>query len=158
MIRCHTLLMPAMTELYWDAFEAWTLEQPDGNLDVMASVSGSIQDLAGASGRQERDAALQARANPLDEGKHVNQMLSEFDATLESNPTGRLWLMYIHMVLISTWYLYPHGTYIHMVLISTWYLYPHGTYIHMVLISTWYLYPHGTYLERYIEAESGSNT
>ena len=61
----------------------------------MASVSGLIQDLTDALGRQERDADLQAHANLLDKGKHVNQMLSEFDAAIESNPTGRLWLMYI---------------------------------------------------------------
>ena len=77
------------------------MEQPDVNLDAMASVSDSIQDLADALGP---DAALQAHANLLDEGKHVNQM-SEFDATLESNPTGRLWLMYIHMVLILKRYI-----------------------------------------------------
>ena len=71
----------------------------------MASISDSIQDLADAMGRQERVVALQARANLLDEGKHVNQMLSEFDATLESNPTSRLWLMYIHMVLILKRYI-----------------------------------------------------
>ena len=81
------------------------MEQPDVNLDAMALVSGSIKDLVDAMGCQERDAALQAHANPLDEGKHVNKMLSEFHATLESNPTGRFWLMYIHMVLILKRYI-----------------------------------------------------
>ena len=57
------------------------MEQPGVNLDAVTSVSGSIQDLADALGRQERDAALQAHAHLLDERKHVNQMLSEFDAT-----------------------------------------------------------------------------
>ena len=60
-------MMSAKMELYWDAFEASTLEQPD--IGAMASVAGSIQDLADASGRQESDAALQARTNLLDEGK-----------------------------------------------------------------------------------------
>ena len=55
-----------MMEFYWDAFEAWTLERPNANLDAMASVSGSIKDLADPLGRQERDAALQARAHLLD--------------------------------------------------------------------------------------------
>ena len=53
-------------EFYWDAFEVWALEQPNVNLDAMASVSGSIQDVADALGRQERDDALQARAKLLD--------------------------------------------------------------------------------------------
>ena len=40
-----------MMEFYWDAFEAWALEQPNVNLDAMASVSDSIQDVADALGR-----------------------------------------------------------------------------------------------------------
>ena len=44
-----TLLVSAKMELYWDAFQASTPEQPD--LDAMASVAVSIQDQADASGR-----------------------------------------------------------------------------------------------------------
>ena len=46
-----------MMEFKWAAFEAWTLEQPNVNMVAMASVSGSIQDMADALGRQEHDAA-----------------------------------------------------------------------------------------------------
>ena len=55
-----------MMGFFWDAFDAWTLKQPNVNLDAMASVSGSIQDMANPLGRQERDAAVQAHANLLD--------------------------------------------------------------------------------------------
>ena len=64
-VMCHTLLMSAMIELYWDAFKAWTFEQPDVNLDDMASISGSFQDLADAKN---------VMCKPTGRRKHVNQI------------------------------------------------------------------------------------
>ena len=48
MVRCHTLLMSAMLELYWETFVAWSFEKPDVNLDVMADVTNCIRDLIDA--------------------------------------------------------------------------------------------------------------
>ena len=64
----------------------------------MASVSGSIQDLVDALGRQEHDAAYKlvytywTKAN-MSTDCCLNLMQP-------SRVIGRLWLMYIHMVLI----------------------------------------------------------
>ena len=37
MVRCHTLLLSAMLDLYWEAFDAWSLSYNEEQLDAVTS-------------------------------------------------------------------------------------------------------------------------
>ena len=100
MVRCHSLMLSTMLELYWEAFESWTLNEPNVNLDVMATLSGVTEKLADAVTHQDTAAALQAHKEMVSLGDDVELLLAEFNKTFCNSPTAKLWLMYIDMVLI----------------------------------------------------------
>ena len=99
MVRCHSLMLSTMLELYWEAFEKWTLEEPNVNLDSMASLSGASQRLADAVTHNNTAATLLALAEMSELGDDIGLLLSEFDKSFNNCPTAKLWLIYINMVL-----------------------------------------------------------
>jgi len=105
MVRCHTLVMSTMLELYWEAFESWTLDEPGVDLDVMASLNAAIRKLAEAVAHEDTTAALQAQAEMIAVADDVQKLLSDFENTLCNSPTAKLWIMYINMVLLLKRYI-----------------------------------------------------
>ena len=51
MLHAHSLVLAAMLEMHWEAFERWLISEPDGSeLDWMALFAEQIQNLAGSVG------------------------------------------------------------------------------------------------------------
>ena len=105
MVRCHTMVMSTMLELYWEAFESWTLDEPGVDLDVMASLNAAIRKLAEAAAHEDTTAALQAQAEMIAVADDVQKLLSDFENTLCNSPTAKLCIMYINMVLLLKRYI-----------------------------------------------------
>ncbi|XP_065575603.1 uncharacterized protein LOC136037081 isoform X1 [Artemia franciscana] len=89
-VRAHLIVLEALSGLHWNSFESYCISSCTGS-SVFDDIAGIIA------------SATDGRLIQVELSTHLNSLTSpiaEFDNSINTYPTSKLWLQYIRMVLI----------------------------------------------------------